>query len=110
MAVREFALQRGSLFVITGVISSQDKTKWLNNRVAVPSQIYKLVYEPSSGRAAAYLESSQPGEIYSVIDLNELQHITSFNFLPKTKVTGVIDLPAAHVGKSSLSIRNGMKK
>lgn len=77
--------------------------------MAVPSQIYKLVYEPSSGRAAAYLESSQPGEIYSVIDLNELQHITSFNFLPKTKVTGVIDLPAAHVGKSSLSIRNGMK-
>ena len=92
-AVREFALKRGSLYVITGVIFSGEKTQWINGRVAIPNQIFKLVYDPAANRAAAYLESNSPGEAYSVVSLSELQQLTKFEYLPGVEVTGTLDLP-----------------
>lgn len=92
-AVREFALKRGSLYVITGVIFSGEKTQWINGRVAIPNQIFKLVYDPATKRAAAYLESNSPGEAYSVVSLSELQQLARFDYLPGVEVTGMLDLP-----------------
>ena len=93
MAVRAFAKRSGELYVITGPLFSGDQIRWLNNRVAIPTQIFKLVYDPRSHRAAAYLEQNAPGSAYKVVSLPDLEALAGIKFMPGAGVTGVLDLP-----------------
>ena len=93
-AVRDFAKKAGPLYVITGPLFKGSTITWLHNRVAIPTNVWKLVYQEQTGRAAAYLEENADGEVYKVISASELEALAGINFLPGVKVTGLLDLPA----------------
>lgn len=79
-ATRHLAKQRGKIYVITGPIFTGSNLKRIGGRVLVPTQIYKAIYDPASGQAAAYLTNNAPGNAYKVISIAELEQITQIKF------------------------------
>lgn len=94
MAVRAWAQKNGDLYVITGPLYRGDSIQWLNSRVAIPTHIFKLVYDPRSKMAAAYLEENKPGESYKEISLAQLNELAGINFLPGVSIAGQLKLAA----------------
>lgn len=92
-AVRVFAKKMGALYVISGPLFKGKEIGWINGRVAVPSHVFKLVYDPHSNLAAAYLEANAPGNDYKVVSVGELNSLAGFDFLPGVRVAGLLDLP-----------------
>lgn len=82
MAVRDMAQERGALFVITGPIFEGAHLQALNNRVAIPTSLFKLVYDHKRKEAAVYVAPNQAGGQYKVITVDELEKRTGINFLP----------------------------
>ena len=105
-AVRNLAKKLGRLYVITGPLFQGTQISWLHNRVAIPTHVFKLVLDPQSGRAAAYLEENVDGDNYKVISASELQGLAGVNFLPGVKVSGLLDLPAARGPRGSSGARS----
>lgn len=81
-ATRRLALRRGDLYVITGPIFGNGSLRQLNGRVLVPTDLFKLVFDPASGRGAAYEAPNAPGDDYRVISIAELERITGISFFP----------------------------
>ena len=52
-AVRSLARSRGELYVISGPLYIGSSVQGLNGRVFVPTNIYKIVYDPKSLKEAA---------------------------------------------------------
>jgi endonuclease G len=81
-AVRNMALQDGELYVITGPFFLGQHITKIHNHVMVPTNIFKLVYDPRSQQAGVYLVKNQPGEQYEVISVAELEKISGIDFMP----------------------------
>jgi endonuclease G len=98
-AVRHLAKQEGELYVFTGPVF-QGNTEYMHRRVAIPSGIFKLVYDPKRNAAAAYLENNvngPQGQTYKVITPAELTQLTGIDFLPGRNV-GTLTLPVPRGG------------
>ncbi|WP_425953092.1 DNA/RNA non-specific endonuclease [Ralstonia pseudosolanacearum] len=80
-AVRDLAVRRGELFVITGPLFSGGKLSQLNDRVLVPTRLFKLVYDPRAGKGAVYLANNADGSDYSVISIAELEEMSGISFI-----------------------------
>ena len=94
-AVRHLAKQEGELYVYTGPIFQGSNTQYLHNRVAIPSGIFKLVYDPRQQAASAYLENNvngPQGQTYTVITPAQLTDLTGIDFLPGIQ-TKPLELP-----------------
>jgi endonuclease G, mitochondrial len=72
---RRLAERRGDLFV-------GDNIQQLNGRVLVPTRLFKLVFDPTSGRGAAYITPNAPGDDYAVVSIAELERISGVSFFP----------------------------
>lgn len=86
----------GEIYIITGPIFDRKEIHYLNNRVAIPRRIYKLVYLPSRNEAAAYLEINSDGpegQQYTEITLAQLNELTGMSLLPGVQAPGVLKLP-----------------
>lgn len=95
-AVRNYALRNGPTYVITGPLYVGGQINYLNNRVAIPPMLFKLVYDPRKNQAAVYLESNtddDAGQQYQIISLEQLNAMDHINFLPGVRNVGMLDLP-----------------
>lgn len=95
-SVRRLATERGELFVVTGPIFSGRSVGSIKNRVLVPTQLYKAVYDPRSGEAAAYLAPNEAGgewKAVSIAALRDAAGIDVFPALPEAAKTKAMDLP-----------------
>lgn len=81
-SVRRLARQRGALFVVTGPVFSGASVKSIGSGVLVPTQLYKAVYDPSRGEAAAYLADNEADGVWRVISLAELKQAAGFDVFP----------------------------
>ncbi len=59
-AVRTLAKSRGELYVITGTLYIGSSVQRLNGRVFVPTNIYKIVYDPRAQRGAVLQANCKP--------------------------------------------------
>jgi endonuclease G, mitochondrial len=65
--VRDWAIERGDLFIFTGPIyDSGDKKSIGENKVAVPSHLYKIIYDPHKAEAIAFI---MPNEKLDTADM-----------------------------------------
>ncbi|MCK9372710.1 MAG: DNA/RNA non-specific endonuclease [Sulfuricurvum sp.] len=95
-ATRHLTNQKGELYVITGPIFSGSQVKRIGGRVLVPTKLYKAIYDPSSGRGAAYLVSNAPTGDYEVVSIFELEQISGLKLFPKMTPSAkqkAMDLP-----------------
>ena len=81
-SVRRLATERGSLFVVTGPIFSGGSVRSLDGRVLVPTQIYKAVYDPGRGAAAAYLAANDAGGSWRAVSLADLRDAAGIDVFP----------------------------
>lgn len=81
-AVRTLTKKNGELYVVTGPLFIGSNLQSLHGRVMIPTQIYKAVLDPRSGRAAAYLVNNEDGMDYKVISIAELERMSGIEVFP----------------------------
>ncbi len=96
-SVRNMAERDGDIYVVTGPIFDGDTVKQINDRVMVPTKIFKAIYDAKRQEASVYLVDNAPGDKYRVITLAELEELSGIEAFPglSEKVrTAKLDLPA----------------
>lgn len=98
-SVRDMAIQRGSVYVVTGPIFEGQRLASLRNRVMVPTSVFKLVYDPKRNEAAAYVAPNNSSQEYKVVSIAELERLTGIDFLPSLASSAkfnAMSLPEPH--------------
>lgn len=80
---RELARKRGQLFVVTGPIFEGNAVQRLNQRVLIPTHVFKAIYDPVSRTAGAYLAPNAPGGAYEIVSIAELERRSGLDLFPK---------------------------
>jgi endonuclease G len=90
MATRQYAMRAaGDVFVISGPVFESGSQAIGPGKVRVPKYLYKLVYDPASGRAwAHWLENVEQARVARQISYSELVERTGIQFLPGVEVHG----------------------
>lgn len=81
IATRTLATQRGTLYVITGVLF-EGNLKSIGSGVLVPTHMYKAIYDPVRKQAAAYLSPNSDEQVYEVVSIGALEKRAGFNLFP----------------------------
>lgn len=81
-AIRTEAKRRGELYVLTGPLFQGDEISALHGRVMIPTGLFKAIYDPATGEAAAYVMANAPGMKYAVLSIAELEQIAGINLFP----------------------------
>lgn len=96
-AVRELVLAGGDdVYVVTGPIFQVGDPPMLRGRVAVPSFLFKALYDPKAGLAGVYLARNAPGWHYWTITLDQFRSefgIEPFPGVPAAIAHQAPDLP-----------------
>lgn len=101
---RRLASRRGALFVVTGVIFSGAAVQQIKGGVLVPTQLFKALYDPASGEAAAYLarnDAARDWRAVSIDDLTREAGIDVFPALPPAARASAMTLPDPRAGARS---------
>lgn len=99
-ATRHIVQQRGELYVVTGPLFEGEKINRINNRVFIPTHIFKAVYDPQAKEAAAWLAPNEEGNNYQVMSVAELEkrlHINLFPAVPESVKLRAMDLPEPRI-------------
>jgi endonuclease G len=88
MTTRDYAMRAaGDVFVISGPVFESGSQTIGPGKVRVPKYLYKLVYDPASGRAwAHWLENVEEARVAGPISYSELVERTGIPFLPGLKI------------------------
>lgn len=83
-ATRKYAMRaKGDVYVITGPVFDTVPTTIGTGNVWVPKYLYKLVYDPSSGRAwAHWIENTDEAKSEPAISYQNLVQRTGIEFIP----------------------------
>ena len=103
--VRDLTLRYGDVYVVTGPIFSGQRVLKLNNRVIVPTALYKAIYVPSVSFAAAYVTGNMPGRAWAQASINDIEDLTKTNVfpdLPDSLRNNSTSLPSPRVRGSSV--------
>ncbi|WP_397448755.1 DNA/RNA non-specific endonuclease [Pseudomonas sp. NA-150] len=89
--VRKFAKRAdGNVFVFTGPLFDSGYTTIGDNKVWVPTRLFKLVYDASSKRAWAYVLPNAETRIEKPMDYDAFVKSTGLNLLGNLPVTGSV--------------------
>ena len=85
---RQYALRaKGDVFVITGPVFSPGAQSIGANQVAVPTHLFKLVYDASTGKAWAHWQQNAPqAQVGRPISYTELKQRVGMALLPGVKI------------------------
>lgn len=88
-ATRKYVMRAaGDVFVITGPVFEPDPPTIGANRVWVPQHLFKLVYDPSTGRVwAHWLDNRDDARVGKPISYADLVRRTGIEFLPASSST-----------------------
>lgn len=81
-ATRALAEQDSDVFVVTGPLFEGADLQRLNERVLVPSSVFKAVYDPGRNAAAAYVTPNAPGMRYDVVSIAAIEARSGINLFP----------------------------
>jgi endonuclease G len=85
--VRNWAVQEGEIYVVTGGILSEAKGKIGTNGVTVPGYYYKVVYDPTGDKKMIALvlpneKGTRPLQSY-VVSVDKVEELTGIDFFPE---------------------------
>ncbi|MCX7258388.1 MAG: DNA/RNA non-specific endonuclease [Polaromonas sp.] len=81
-AARKLATSEGELYVVSGPFFESSKAKKLNNRVMIPTYIWKVFYSPKQRRAGAYWVANEDTQEYKTFTVSELEKKIGMSVLP----------------------------
>jgi endonuclease G len=84
--VRKWAMSRGEVYIFTGPIYDGGVQKTIGtNKVAVPSHIYKIVYDPNKLEAIAFIMPNEPLNTSDmpdyIVTIRDVEAKTGLDFL-----------------------------
>ncbi len=79
---RSLAVTYGEIWVVTLPVFSGTDTKWLHNRVAIPTLLAKAIYIPSINAAAAYVSQNAANATWKASSIAELESQIGVNIFP----------------------------
>lgn len=80
-SVRKIALNNGEVFVVTGPLFAGGQLRAIGaTHVIVPTQLFKLVYVPSAGKAFALVVDNTATNRYDVKTVHELESMSGIRF------------------------------
>jgi endonuclease G len=84
--VRKWAIARGELFIFTGPVYDGGVKETIGkNKVAVPSHLYKIVYDPKEKEAIAFFMPNEPIKTSEMplymVTIRDLEEKTGLDFL-----------------------------
>lgn len=83
--VRQWALKRGEVYIYTGPVYDPAKTETIGlNRVAVPVALYKVVFDPKTQEAIAFMMPNRPLVTKDmpkyIVSVREVENATGLDF------------------------------
>ncbi len=102
--VRDMAIERGDLYVVTGPVFEGSQIARINNRVFVPTSTFKAIYDPIRKEAGAYYTPNLAGMDYQTLSISELEKKIGINVFPKLSPAikdkkMVLPVPTPHSSK-----------
>ena len=97
-ATRYLATEYGQVYVVTGPIFDKDPAK-INNRVWVPTQLFKAVYVPALHQSGVYVTCNCKSKVWQDISVDQLATLTGINVfpsLPSSETNTALKLPSPH--------------
>lgn len=86
-ATRNMAMREGVIYSVTGPLYIGDRMLApLNGRVAIPTHIFKALYNPRTNQAGVYISENSTQRNFNRISLNELERIGGIRVFPN--ITG----------------------
>lgn len=85
--VRDWAIVRGEIFIYTGPIYTDDKAEKTigKNKVGVPDQLYKIIFDPQRREAIAFILPNAPVPTKDlpkyIVSIRDIECMTGMNFL-----------------------------
>lgn len=70
------------LFIVTGPIYSGATITALNNRVLIPTNIYKCLYDPKTTASGCYLETNSSEQSYDTVSVSKINSLTGIDIFP----------------------------
>lgn len=87
--VRHWAITRGEIYIYTGPIYEEPSEVIGANKVAVPSHLYKIIYDPVQVEAIAFIMPNQKLKASDMptytVPIREVEGRSGLNFLSKLK-------------------------
>ncbi|WP_207485425.1 DNA/RNA non-specific endonuclease [Arenibaculum pallidiluteum] len=93
---RDLARDGGEAFVVSGALFEGETLRRINERVFVPTRLWKAIYVPRTGLAGAYVVENGPVQEWREVSIKELSTIAGINPFPALQGsarTRVVDLP-----------------
>lgn len=84
-STRELVFERGALYVVTGPIFEGEMLERINERVLVPSHVFKAIYDPARGEAGAYVAANAAGLNYQVVSIDTLEKRIGIKLFPQLR-------------------------
>jgi endonuclease G len=81
------------VYVITGALFLDASVRRINDRVMVPSHLYKIVYDPKANAAAAYVVENAANKRQREMSLAEIEKLAGISFLPGAENVKRLKLP-----------------
>ncbi len=84
--IRTWAINRGELFIFTGPIFAGEEKKSVGlNQVAVPTHLYKIIYDPNRNEAIAFIMPNTPLNTEDmpnyIVTIRDVEKMTGLDFL-----------------------------
>lgn len=87
--VRHWAINRGEVYIYTGPIYEGDLKTIGSDKVAVPSRLFKIIYDPVQVEAIAFIMPNQKLKASDmpsyIVPIREVEKETGLNFLSKLR-------------------------
>lgn len=84
---RYLSIKYGQVYVVTGVAFLGNNVKQLNQRILIPTHLYKAIYVPKLGQAGVYFSPNDDSQRVEVISLDELNHRIGVSVFPQLAAT-----------------------
>jgi endonuclease G len=81
------------VYVITGALFLDASVRRINDRVMVPSHLYKIVYDPRTNAAAAYVVENAANKRHREMSLADIEKLAGIRFLPGAENVKMLKLP-----------------
>lgn len=77
---RKFATSNGSVYIITGPLFNGAKIKFLKDRVAIPSQLFKVLFDPVHKTGGVFLVDNIDTKVIEWKSIAEFEKLSGYQF------------------------------
>lgn len=98
---RNYAVSSGKVYVITGPLFIGANIRFMNNRVAIPTQIFKLLYNPANQTGGVYVVDNVDTEAIGWKSIAQFEQFSGYRFHLGAPALMTMPQPQQHFERSN---------